>query len=77
MRKFGYGFIISFKKQETKCRIVDGKQSRIINVVSGVPQGTVLGPLLLFLHINYLQSVVSSQVRLFADVCLIYRNMYF
>ena len=44
-------------------------------MVSGVPQGTVLCPLLFLLHINDLQSVVSSKVRLFADDCLIYRNI--
>ena len=43
-------------------------------MVSGVPQGTVLDPLLFLLHINDL-SVVSSKVRLFADDCLIYRNI--
>ena len=44
-------------------------------MVSGVLQGTVLGPLLFLLHINALPSVVSSKVRLFADDCLIYRNI--
>ena len=55
--------------------VVDGKQSSLIDVVSGVPQGTVLGSFLFLLHINDLPSVVSSKVRLFADVCLIYRNI--
>ena len=34
-----------------------------------------IGPLLFLLHINYLPLVVSSKVRLFADDCLIYRNI--
>ena len=50
-------------------------QSSLIDVVSSVPQGTVLRPLLFLLHINDLPSVVSSKVRLFADDCLIYRNI--
>ena len=44
-------------------------------MVSGIPQGTVLGPLLFLFHINDLPSVVSSKVRLFEDDYLIYRNI--
>ena len=67
-----YNFIKKNRKQSV---VVDGKQSSLIDVVSGVPQGTVLGPPLLLLHINDLPPVVSSKVRVFADDCLIYRNI--
>ena len=53
--------------------VVDGQSSKEVTVDSGVPQGTVLGPICFLLHINDLPSVVNSQVRLFADDCLLYR----
>ena len=55
--------------------LVDGDFSCFGDVLSGVPQGTVLGPLLFLLHINDLPSNVKSQVRLFADDCLLYRKI--
>ena len=65
----------SFLKTRTQSVVADGKHSKPARVLSGVPQGTVLGPLLFLLHINNLPSVVTSSVRLFADDCLLYRSI--
>ena len=53
--------------------VVNGSYSNPVSVDSGVPQCTVLGPQLFLLHINDLPQMVSSQTRLFADDCLLYR----
>ena len=64
-------WISNFLKQRKQLVVVDGIQSDLVTVDSGVPQGTVLGPILFLLHINDLPSVIFSKVRLFADDCLV------
>ena len=43
--------------------------------MSGVPQGTVLGPLLFSLYINDISSDIESEIRLFADDCVCCREI--
>jgi len=45
------------------------------SVVSGIPQGSVQGPLLLLCYINDISTVVKSKVKLYADDVLLYRNI--
>jgi hypothetical protein len=56
-------------------RIVEGETSEETTVDSGVPQGTVLGPLMFLCHVNDLPDSVTSSVRLFADDCLLYHTI--
>ena len=53
--------------------IVNGEGSQFSKVSSGVPQGSVLGPLLFLCYINDITSCVSSSIKLYADDILIYR----
>ena len=55
--------------------MVNGIKSDWAPVVSGVPQGTVLGPLLFSLYINDISADIVSEIRLFADDCVCYREI--
>ena len=54
---------------------VNGEKSDWAPVLSGVPQGTVIGPLLLPLYINDISSDIESEIRPFADDCVCYREI--
>ena len=47
--------------------MVDGCQSKLVNVVSAVPQGSVLGLLLLFLYTSELFSIFQNTLIGYAD----------
>ena len=68
------GLIFGFHMQCTQRVVVDGESSELVRVESGVPQGTVLGPLMFLLYIN-ITNGLTSNIRLFADDCIIYRTI--
>ena len=63
---------LCFRQQRV---VVNGIKSDWAPVVSGVPQGTVLGPLLFSLYINDISADIESEIRLFADDCVCYREI--
>ena len=65
-------WIRDFLMARTHRVAVEGAVSSEAPVLSGVPQGSVLGPLLFEVYINDLPSCASSTARLFADDTLLY-----
>ena len=55
--------------------VVNGVKSDWAPIVSGIPQGTFLGPLLFSLHINDIIADIESEIRLFTDDCVCYREI--
>ena len=65
-------WITAFLNNRKQSVQLEGTLSSEVDVVSGVPQGTVLGPLLFLAFINDLpDSIKHSSAKLFADDCLL------
>ena len=62
---------LSGRKQRV---IVNESHSQWAEVTSGVPQGSVLGPILFLLYINSMSNGVTSKMFYFADDAKIYRE---
>ena len=68
--------IIESMLQNRRQRVVlNGTKSSWVPVLSGVPQGTVIGPILFLVYINDIREGISSKMRLFADDSIIYREI--
>ena len=63
----------SFLTGRSQQVVINGSASSRSPVVSGVPQGTVLGPILFLMFINDLPTNTTSGIKLFADDCVLYR----
>ena len=66
--------ISDFLSDRTFSVKVGNDTSETHNVTSGVPQGSVLGPLLFLLYINDLPEGIRNHIKLFADDVKMYAN---
>ena len=77
LKSYGFGdriiqWVANFLNERKQIVTVRGHSSKPVSVLSGVPQGSVLGPLLFILYVNELPELVSSKIRMFADDTKVY-----
>ena len=65
-------WIREFLMRRFMCVEISGKSSSSVPVMSGVPQGSVLGPVLFILYVNHLTSYLTCNFMLFADDIKLY-----
>ena len=76
INKFLLRWIVDYLTERTQCIGVEGATSPSQPVLSGVPQGSVLGPLLFIIYIDGLTNALSnSSMSLYADDLLLYRTI--
>ena len=54
--------------------VIDGQFSEWAPITAGVPQGSILGPLLFLVYINDITEVISSDMRFFSVDTFIFRT---
>ena len=64
-----------FLNQRYQRVTVDGAPSEWCSVISGVPQGSVLGPLLFIIYINDLSENINCNIKQYADDTKLYTTV--
>ena len=56
--------------------VLNGRTSKWADITAGVPQGSVLGPLLFLIYVNDLETNIKYNIKFFADDTMIFSIVY-
>ena len=65
-------WLSAFLNQRWQHVVINGDSYKWLEVTSGVPQGSILGPLLFLIYSNDIGDSLDSESRMFADDCTIF-----
>ena len=70
-----YDLLLNYLQNRKQRVVLNGQHSSWSDVQAGVPQGSILGPLLFLIYINDIPDNITSSVKLFADDTSIFSNV--
>ena len=68
-------WITEFLCNRKQCVVLNEERSSWCKVMSGIPQGSILGPLLFLIYINDLPELCNENIFLYADDSKIYKTI--
>ena len=66
------GWFENYLKDREQRVVINGTNSDWVAITAGIPQGSILGPLLFLIYINDIVSDIHSTIKLFADDTSLY-----
>ena len=64
--------LVDFLNNKKQRVVLNGQSSNWVDVKAGVPQGSIMGPLLFLIYINDLPEGLITNAKLFADDTLLF-----
>ena len=76
IENFPLEWICTYLSKRTQCTMINDAVSKEMEVKTGVPQGSILGPLFFLCYINVITSVCkNSKMLLYADDTVLYKSI--
>ena len=70
-----HNWFSDYLQNRSQAVVIKGHKSNYLTITAGVPQGSVLGPLLFLIYINDLTNNINSKIKLFADDTSMYLSL--